>query len=107
MAETLRKLIEKKRFHSSSSEESSPPRLLPHDRKKPRNENAHVHEGENRTLSDSEMTDILDGKLQEIITKLEKLDATKSQLRSSKKRYPGWTREFIPWSSLKPRPIVT
>lgn len=81
MAETLRKLIEKKRFHSSSSEESSPPRLPPHDRKKPRNENAHVHEGENRTLSDSEMTDILDRKLQEIITKLEKLDAIEKSVK--------------------------
>ena len=77
MAETWRKLIEKKRFRSSSSEESSSPPRLTQENKKSRNENSSStnHEGEENPLSVFEMSETLDGKLQAILTKLEKLDA--------------------------------
>lgn len=57
-----------------------PPRLLSHDRKKPRNKNftyivSTNHEGEEKALSVFKMSETLDGKLQEILTKHEKLYA--------------------------------
>ena len=86
MAETLRKLVEKKRFHSSSSEESSPPPLVSHDYKKPRSEgfafiDATDHEGVTDQSQTHEMTEKLDEKLQAILTKLEKLDAIEKSVK--------------------------
>ena len=79
MAETLRKLVEKK-FYSSSSEESSPPTLVSHDYKKSRSESfAFIdvtdHEGVTEQSPALEMAEKLEGNLQAILTKLEKLDA--------------------------------
>ena len=87
MAETLRKLVEKKRFHSSSSEETSPPPLVSHDYKKPRSEgfafiDATDHEGVNeQSPSALEMAEKLDETLQAILTKLEKLDAIEKSVK--------------------------
>ena len=86
MAETLRKLIEKKRFYSSSSEESSSPLLVSHDYKKPKNENfAFIdvtdHEGVTKQSPALEMSEKLEEKLQAILTKLDKLDAIEKLLR--------------------------
>ena len=83
MAETWRKLIEKKRFRSSSSEESSSPPRLTQENKKSRNENSSStnHEGEENPLSVFEMSETLDGKLQAILTKLEKLDAIEKSVK--------------------------
>ena len=83
MAETWRKLIEKKRFRSSSSEESSSPPRLTQENKKSRNENSSStnHEGEENLLSVFEMSETLDGKLQAILTKLEKLDAIEKSVK--------------------------
>ena len=68
MAETLWKLVEKKRVYSSSSEESSPPPLVLHDYKKPRSESfAFIdvtnHEGVAKLSPALEMTDKLEEKL--------------------------------------------
>ena len=86
MAETLRKLVEKKRFHSSSSEESSPPPLVSHDYKKPRSEgfafiDATDHEGVTEQSPALEMAEKLDEKLQAILTKVEKLDAIEKSVK--------------------------
>ena len=86
MAKTLRKLVEKKRFYSSPSEESSSPPLVSHDYKKPRNENfAFIdvtnHEGATELPPALEMTEKLEEKLQAILTKLEKLDAIEKSVK--------------------------
>ena len=86
MAETLRKLVEKKRFHSSSSEESSPPPLVSHDYKKPRSEgfafiDVTDHEGVTEQSPALEMAEKLDERLQAILTKLEKLDAIEKSVK--------------------------
>ena len=79
LAETNRK----KRFRSSSSEESSSPPRLTQENKKSRNENSSStnHEGEENPLSVFEMSETLDGKLQAILTKLEKLDAIEKSVK--------------------------
>ena len=86
MAETLRKLVEKKRFHSSSSEELSPPLLVVHEYKKPRSEefafvDATDHESVTEQVPALEMAEKLDEKLQAILTKLEKLDAIEKSVK--------------------------
>ena len=86
MAETLRKLVKKKRVYSSSSVELSPPPLVPHDYKKPRSESfAFIdvtnHEVVNELSPTLEMTHKLEEKLQAILTKLEKLDAIEKSVK--------------------------
>ena len=86
MAETLRKLVEKKRFHSSSSEESSPLPLVFDQYKKPRSEDfafidATDHKGVTVQSPALEMAEKLDEKRQAILTKLEKLDAIEKSVK--------------------------
>ena len=80
MAETIQKILEKKRVLSSSSEETSPPIRTSKNRKKPRGstytfDQASNHEGNINSLTTPEMSANLDAKLEVILLKLEKLDA--------------------------------
>ena len=100
MAETLRKLVEKKRFYSSSSEESSPPPLVSHDYKKPRSENfafidATNHEGVTELSPALEMNEKLEEKLQEILTKLEKLDAIEKSVKILQETLAGMDSRIL------------
>ena len=76
MAETIQKLLEKKRFLSSSSEETSPPIRTSKNRKIPRGSNftfdtASIHEEDTNSLTTPEMSANLDAKLEVILLKLE------------------------------------
>lgn len=78
MAKTLHKLVEKKRFYSSSLGESSPPPLVSQDYKKPRSESftfidVTSHEGVTEQSSVLEMTEKLEEKFQAILTKSVKI----------------------------------
>ena len=84
MAETIQKILEKKRVLSSSSEETSPPIRTSKNRKKPRGSNftfnpTSNHEGD--TSSTPEMSTNLDAKLETILLKLEKLDAIETSVK--------------------------
>lgn len=86
MAETIQKLVEKKRFLSSSSEETSPPIRTSKNRKKPRGSNftfdtASIHEEDTNSLTTPEMSANLDAKLEVILLKLEKLDAIETSVK--------------------------
>ena len=86
MAETIQKLLEKKRFLSSSSEETSPPIRTLKNRKKPRGSNftfdtASIHEEDTNSLTTPEMSANLDAKLEVILLKLEKLDAIETSVK--------------------------
>lgn len=74
---------------------------MSHDYKKLRSENfAFIdttnHERVTEQSSAFEMTEKLEEKLQVILTKLEKLDVIKSQLKSYKKHLQAWIQEFGP-----------
>ena len=84
MAETIQKILEKKRVLSSSSEETSPPIRTSKNRKKPRGSTftfnpTSNHEGD--TSSTPEMSTNLDAKLETILLKLEKLDAIETSVK--------------------------
>ena len=86
MAETIQKLLEKKRFLSSSSEETSPPIRTSKNRKKPRGSNftldtASNHEEDTNSVTTPEMSANLDAKLEVILLKLEKLDAIETSVK--------------------------
>lgn len=86
MAETIQKLVEKKRFLSSSSEETSPPIRTSKNRKKPRGSNftfdtTSIHEEDTNSLTTPEMSANLDAKLEVILLKLEKLDAIETSVK--------------------------
>ena len=85
MAETIQKILEKKRVLSSSSEETSPPIRASKNRKKPRGSTFTInptsnHEGD--TSSTPEMSTNLDAKLETILLKLEKLDAIETSVKA-------------------------
>ena len=84
MAETIQKILEKKRVLSSSSEETSPPIRTSKNRKKPRGSTFTFKTTSNHggnTSSTPEMSTNLDAKLETILLKLEKLDAIETSVK--------------------------
>jgi len=86
MAETIQKILVKKRVLSSLSEETSPPIRTSKNRKKPRGSTftfdpASNHEGDTNSLTTPEMAANLDAKLEVILLKLEKLDAIEMSVK--------------------------
>ena len=98
MAETIQKILEKKRFLSSSLEETSPPIRTSKNCKKPRSsaftfDSTSNHEGDDSSLTTPEMN--LDAKLEAILSKLEKLDAIETSvkgLQDTFARMDDWIR---------------
>lgn len=79
MAESSTKILEKKRFLSSSSEESSPsPNRKCKDRKKPRSDEIANHEGDAKMSAHCANCDV---KLEAILSKLEMLDAIEKSVK--------------------------
>ena len=88
MAETIQKLLEKKRFLSSSSEETSPPIRTSKNRKKPRGSNftfdtASIHEEDTNSLTTPEMSANLDAKLEVILLKLDAIETSVKGLQDT------------------------
>jgi len=86
MAETIQKILEKKRVLSSSSEETSPPIQKLKNRKKRRGstftfDTASNHKEDTISLTTPEMSANLDAKLEVILLKLEKLDAIETSVQ--------------------------
>ena len=86
MAETIHKILEKKKVLSSSSEETSPPIRTSKNRKKPRGstftfDQASNHEGDINSVTTPEMPTNIDAKLEVILLKLEKLDAIETSVK--------------------------
>ena len=84
--QTIQKLLEKKRFLSSSSEETSPPIRTSKSSKKPKSsafnfDSTSDHEGDDNSLTTPKMPANLDVKLEAILSKLEKLDAIETSVK--------------------------
>ena len=83
--QTIQKLLQKKRFLSSSSEETSPPIRMSKSSKKPKSsafnfDSTSDHEGDN-SLTTPKMPANLAVKLEAILSKLEKLDAIETSVK--------------------------
>ena len=84
--QTIQKLLEKKRFLSSSSGETSPPIRTSKTSKKTKSsafnfDSTSDHEGDDNSLTTPKMPANLDVKLEAILSKLEKLDAIETSVK--------------------------